>query len=97
MARQTREPLRLDLNPIVSSMGMDWVIEQLGARRVIEQVVGGDDLRAATAVEATPRRVDPRNQYGESASEVDRPASSAGDNFTRTILTWDYIRVKYRC
>ena len=37
MARPIRELLRFDLTPIVESMGMEWVIEQLGgAQRVIE-------------------------------------------------------------
>jgi hypothetical protein len=47
MARQSTGPLRLNLPPIVESMGMEWssndwgpkrVMEQLGAKRVIEQL-----------------------------------------------------------
>jgi hypothetical protein len=38
MAKQRRGALRLDLSPIVESMGMDWVIDHLGPERVIEHL-----------------------------------------------------------
>ncbi len=38
MAKQKKEPLRLDLTPIVKTMGMEWVIEHLGVKRVIEHL-----------------------------------------------------------
>jgi hypothetical protein len=38
MARKTKEPLRLDLTPIVKTMGMDWVIDHLGTKQVIDHL-----------------------------------------------------------
>jgi hypothetical protein len=59
MAKAKREKFRFDLEPLVETMGLDWVLQKLGPERVLDQL--GPD-RVINQLEKMSKRLTPEQR-----------------------------------